>query len=211
MTTAKTQLCKTWVRVTSVAFVALAAFSAQADTFMFDRGWRWPDKNPIGWSSSVKWWLDLGTGTAPTRIPNGPDDVVCLTNNYPFLLKQVFRIGDSSSTTPGDIEVAKLTGYSDKTISFAGRGSANVKYANHRFTVSDPDDFGGFFSAGDTGAEIVLKASGARTPVLSHVIATNRMYVTVADEGTAAKLRSVQGGGAIDKKGDGDLVVLSPG
>ena len=209
MTTAKTQLCKTWVRVTSVAFVALAAFSAQADTFMFDRGWRWPDSNPIGWSSSVNWWLDLGTGTAPTRIPNGPDDVVCLTNN-PFL-KQVFRIGDSSSTTPGDIEVAKLTGYSDKTISFAGRGSANVKYANHRFTVSDPDDFGGFFSAGDTGAEIVLKASGARTPVLSHVIATNRMYVTVADEGTAAKLRSVQGGGAIDKKGDGDLVVLSPG
>ena len=115
MTTAKTQLCKTWVRVTSVAFAALAAFSAQADTFMFDRGWRWPDSNPIGWSSSVNWWLDLGTGTAPTRIPNGPDDVVCLTNNNPFL-KQVFRLGDSSAATA--IEVGTLVGSPDRSLWF---------------------------------------------------------------------------------------------
>ena len=205
MTTAKTQLCKTWVRVTSVAFVALAAFSAQADTFMFDRGWRWPDSNPIGWSSSVNWWLDLGTGTAPTRIPNGPDDVVCLTNN-PFL-KQVFRLGDSSAATA--IEVGTLVGYPDRSLWFPSRGSTAL--LNHTFTVSNPDGFGGFFDAGDSGAEIVLKATSSRSPDLSHVIASNRVYLTVADAGTAASVRSVQGGGAIDKKGDGNLTVHSAG
>ena len=205
MTTAKTQLCKTWVRVTSVAFVALAAFSAQADTFMFNRGWRWPDSNPIGWSSSVNWWLDLGTGTAPTRIPNGPDDVVCLTNN-PFL-KQMFRLGDSSAATA--IEVGTLVGYPDRSLWFPSRGSTAL--LNHTFTVSNPDGFGGFFDAGDSGAEIVLKATSSRSPDLSHVIASNRVYLTVADAGTAASVRSVQGGGAIDKKGDGNLTVHSAG
>lgn len=206
MTTAKTQLCKTWVRVTSVAFAALAAFSAQADTFMFDRGWRWPSDNPIGWSSSVNWWLDLGTGTAPTRIPNGPDDVVCLTNNNPFL-KQVFRLGDSSAATA--IEVGTLVGSPDRSLWFPSRGSTAL--LNHKFTVSNPDGFGGFFDAGDSGAEIVLKATSSRSPDLSHVIASNRVYLTVADAGTSASVRSVQGGGAIDKKGDGDLTVHSAG
>ena len=100
MTTAKTQLCKTWVRVTSVAFVALAAFSAQADTFMFNRGWRYPQNAPFSWSDYPGWWLDLDTGAAPTRAPGEAADVVCLTNN-PFL-KQMFRVGSNSAAA--DIE-----------------------------------------------------------------------------------------------------------
>ena len=207
MTTAKTQFCKTWVRVASVAFAMLAAFSAQADTFMFNKGWSSPEHqySPFTWSSFPTWWWNLDTGAQATRVPGDPADIVCLTNN-PYY-KQVLKIGDSS--TAAAIEIAELVGYPDRSLWFPARDKKAL--LNHTFTVSNPDGFDGFFDAGDSGAEIVLKATASRSPDLSHVIASNRVYLTVADAGTAASVRSVQGGGAIDKKGDGDLTVHSAG
>ena len=200
----KTVLSKTLLGGVVVAIVALSAARLGADTFMFNRGWRWPQNAPFSWSQA-SWWLNLDTGAAATRQPGDPADVVCLTNN-PFM-RQVFRLGDPSAAVA--IEIGELYGYADRALWFPARGSTAL--LNHKFTVSNPDGFDGFFDAGDSGAEIVLKATASRSPDLSHVIASNRVYLTVADAGTAASVRSVQGGGAIDKKGDGDLTVHSAG
>ena len=195
---------KTLGRVMAIALAVCVTATASADTFIYNKGWRWPENAPLPWSQA-NWWLNLGTGAAATRAPGYPADVVCLTNNP--VIKQVFRIGDASSAA--DIEIGELYGGPDKSLFFPARGSTAL--LNHKFTVANPGGFGGFFDAGDSVAEIVLKATPSRSPCLSHVIASNRVYLTVSDAGTAASVRSVQGGGAIDKKGDGDLTVHSAG
>ena len=201
----KTLPCRFVSRAVAVALVVLVAARIEADTFTFNKGWRYPQYAPFPLTDNPGWWLDLGTGAAATRAPGAPADVVCLTNN-PFV-KQVFRIDSNSAAS--DIEIGTLIGYPDRSLQFPARGSTAL--LNHKFTVSNPDGFDGFFDAGDSGAEIVLKATASRSPVLSHVIASNRVYLTVSDAGTSASVRSVQGGGAIDKKGDGDLTVHSAG
>ena len=128
-----------------------------ADTYVNNRGWRWPQNAPFPWSQA-NWWWNETTGADGTVAPNGAVDVVCLTN-YPFV-KHVFRIGDSSAAA--SVEVAELTGFADKTVYFPARGSTTA-YLNHKFTVANPDGYGGFFDAGDSGSEIVLKASAGRT------------------------------------------------
>lgn len=198
---------RTLHRVAAIAIIALVAARLEADTFMFNKGWSSPEHqySPFTWSSFPAWWWNLDTGAQATRVPGDPADIVCLTNN-PYY-KQVLKIGDSS--TAAAIEIAELVGYPDRSLWFPARDKKAL--LNHTFTVSNPDGFDGFFDAGDSGAEIVLKATASRSPDLSHVIASNRVYLTVSDAGTAASVRSVQGGGAIDKKGDGDLTVHSAG
>ena len=206
MTTGKTPPCRYVSKVVMVAVIALVAARLGADMFMFNRGWRCPsDRETISWGTYPQWWWNLGTGAQAARVPDDSADIVCLTNN-PFL-RQTFLLGSSSAAV--DIEISELYGYPDRILLFPTRGSTAL--LNHKFTVSNPDGFDGFFDAGDSGAEIVLKAMASRSPDLSHVIASNRVYLTVADAGTAANVRSVQGGGAIDKKGDGDLTIHSAG
>ncbi len=174
-----------------------------ADTYVNNRGWYWPNNNPIPWGTYPQYWWNLTTGAAATVAPS-LTDVVCLTN-YPGYL-QVFRAGTVG--TAGSTSAGEIYGGPDKEILLAERSTSSSpdSYCAQTFTVVNPDGFSGFWSAGDSKAHIVLDPQQGHSPSLSHVVATNRMFLTV---GTSASVESIQGGSAVDKKGAGLLRVKS--
>ena len=84
------------VRFVVYLAVLTPCLHVMADTYVNNRGWRWPQNAPIPWLQANYWWNET-TGAAGTVAPNGESDIACLTN-YPFM-KQVFRIGDSSPSS----------------------------------------------------------------------------------------------------------------
>ena len=197
----KTALSRTLLGGVVVALVALSAARLEADTYVNNRGWYWPNKNPIPWGEYPHYWWNLTTGAEATVAPS-LTDVVCLTN-YPGYL-QVFRAGTVG--TAGSTSAGEIYGGPDKEILLAERSTSSSpdSYCAQTFTVVNPDGFSGFWSSGDSKAEIILEPEPGHSPSLSHVVATNRMVLTV---GSPASVESIQGGSAVDKKGGGTLRV----
>ena len=203
---------KKTVRVLMAVWASVWALSGFSDTFLCDRGWYCTEtdsyKNPITWMSA-NFWKDLTTGATATRAPTEAEDIVCLTNYVGYTQRFLLGTQTPQKDVKYDFTIAELLGGQDKTIIFPGRPAGEATYYAHRLTITNPDGFTGLWSSREAKAEIVLPATAGHTLALSHVIATNRMFLTVPTAGTAARVASIRGDGAVDKMGDGDLRIES--
>ena len=168
----------------------------------------WDSTKPSG----AKWvtasnWKDATTGNVLSAAPVTASDSAFIAS--PTGAEYVVEF-DSVNEGNGTMEIAVGKVYSDwmPTLMFGTAANSWTAFYKQTFTVDDPDDFKGFYTAWAGRGCLKLNATPSHVPVASHVDTYGYNWITVPDSGTKAQVQTLFGNGAIRKDGAGDLEVL---
>lgn len=160
-------------------------------------------------TDALAYWAVLSNWQGVTKIPTNGEDVVFapLVSAGAAQVVSTWGVSDSGdrSLVVDNVSVGKLTGDVAHTLEHATRVSAYSKPYERTFAINDASGFSGLLKVGQPKStfRFPLTTSAAR------LSARNRVTVDVPNGGSALTVGALEEGGALVKKGAGELVLTT--
>ena len=188
--------------------LSLSVFCSSA-LFAVDAVLNRPENNAqqIYWASASNW-VDKESGATLTEPPTNAHDNVFLPAPDKNIYLQRLGTGINETTSNSrSFSVGSVTGDNRHKICHTFNWAEGTPTPRHSLTVFNPNQFTGLWFSGDAHAIFRFPASETFMPQISALSANARPEVEIPDAGTSAKLSSLYNGGALTKRGGGELVL----
>ena len=159
----------------------------------------------IHWATASNW-VDKESGVTLSEPPTNAQDNVFLPapDNNIYLQRLGTGVGELTSDSRS-FSVGSVTGDNRHKICHTFNWAEGVSAKYPCLTVFDPNNFTGIWFSGDAHAIFRFPASETFVPQISALSANARAEVEIPD--FKAKLSSLYNGGALTKRGGGELVL----
>ena len=190
--------------------LSAAAMLVAASALALDFTWLTSAGSNNSWNNTSVWRVD---GSVPDRTPNQAEDSAFISYEGNNLSQTAYGIyfpdtGYYNADAAHELEFGSLACtiglhpllmMNTTTDRYSGFGQT--------ISVSDPDEFGGFWTSVSGRGKLVLKATALHTPFVKYFDTWGYMAIEVPDAGTAAEVGSLVRPGALRKTGAGKLTV----
>ena len=201
------------MKLIAATVVVSVSFAVGAETYT----WNNSTAGLQQWGTPANW--QNGSAVATVAPTNGQDVVISpnlAATDYQQIVSTGILVGDNSQARIAngavDPKVGTVIGGSSRVDIQHGEHTVTASQPERHFRIEQAKDFLGFWRAGNGKSFFDLISTVDRITELGALLTVDRPRVQVPTAGTAARIAEIDGHGALQKTGAGELeVAAAPG